>query len=114
MRVLIENTNGFLPLQKAAIELLLKRDAFGLTWDIGHSQPAAIDDESFLLEHLNRIGHFHSHDARGRECHLALGMGEMDIQTYIALAEKRNSRCVVKVKTAEALAQSVAWIHSGE
>ena len=114
VRVLIENTNGFLSFQKAAIELLLKRDAFGLTWDIGHSQTAAIDDASFLLEHLNRIGHFHIHDARSGECHLALGVGEMDIRRYLALAEGRNARCVIEVKTAEALAQSAAWMHSRE
>ncbi len=114
VRVLIENTNGFLPFQKAAIELLLKRDAFGLTWDIGHSQTAAIDDASFLLQHLHRIGHFHIHDARGGECHLALGAGETDIRRYLALAEERNTRCVIEVKTAETLAQSVAWMHSGE
>ena len=112
--VLIENTNGFLPFQKAAIELLLKRDAFGLTWDIGHSQTAVIDDASFLIEHLNRIGHFHIHDARGGECHLALDTGETDIRRYLALAEERNARCIIEVKTAEALVQSVAWIHSGE
>lgn len=114
VRILIENTNGFLPFQRVAIELLLKSSAFGLTWDSGHSQTAAIDDASFLLEHLNRVEHFHIHDARGGECHLALGTGETDIQHYLELAEKQNARCVVEVKTAEALAQSVEWLRSGE
>lgn len=114
VRVLIENTNGFLPFQKAAIELLLKSEAFGLTWDVGHSQTAAIDDASFLLEHLNCIEHFHIHDARGGKCHLALGAGETDIQCYLALAEKQNARCVIEVKTAKVLAQSAEWLRSRE
>ena len=112
VRVLVENTNGFLPFQRAAIDLLLKSDTFGLTWDIGHSQTAAIDDTSFLLEHLNRVEHFHIHDVYSGKCHLALGTGIMDIQRYLALAEKRNARCVIEIKTAEALAQSVEWLRS--
>ena len=112
VRVLVENTNGFLPFQRAAIDLLLKSDTFGLTWDIGHSQTAAIDDTSFLLGHLNRVEHFHIHDVHSGKCHLALGTGIMDIQRYLALAEKRNARCVIEIKTAEALAQSVEWLRS--
>ena len=106
----IENTDGFCGFQKEAIEILLESSHFSLTWDIGHSHVAGKTDESFLWEHKNRLAHFHMHDAREKENHLALGTGVIGLEDKFALAKERNARCVLETKTIEGLKQSVQWI----
>ena len=106
LRVCIENTDGYLDHQKAAIELLLDSPVFALTWDIGHSHTASVEDAPFLLAHRNRLAHFHVHDALGKRCHLILGEGEIDLTRYIELADSLNARCVLETKTVEALERS--------
>lgn len=49
LRVCIENTNGYLDFQKEAVALMLESDVFALTWDIGHSYTAELDDAPFLM-----------------------------------------------------------------
>ena len=52
----------------------------------------------------------HMHDALGGKNHLALGMGELDLEKYCALAEEHNCRIVLETKTVEGLRQSVNWM----
>ena len=112
VRIAVENTDGFRDYEKKAIELLLESPKFGLTWDIGHSKAVRETDVPFLLEHQDRLIHFHIHD--GTELpprnHLALGDGEIDLPNRLALARSRNARCVLETKTVEALKQSVKWL----
>ncbi len=118
--ICIENTNGFREYEKKAIEYLLDSPKFGLTWDIGHSKAVQEVDESFIMEHLDRLRHFHIHDAiaSSKKCkaadHLALGDGEIDINAKIELAEKTNSKCVLETKTIQALKSSVSFIKSNK
>ena len=110
--IALENTDGFREYEKAAVEYLLESPKFGLTWDIGHSKAIREADVPFLLEHQDRLIHFHIHD--GTEIpprnHLALGDGEIDLKERLWLAGSRNARCVLETKTIEALERSVLWL----
>ncbi len=112
IRIAVENTDGFREYEKKAIRFLLESPRFGLTWDIGHSKAAREADVPFLLEHRNRLIHFHIHD--GTETppknHLALGDGEINLSERLRLASERNARCVLETKTIAALKKSVSWL----
>jgi sugar phosphate isomerase/epimerase len=106
----LENTDGFRPFQKEGIELLLDSKVFTLTWDIGHSHAAKDIDEEFLIEHKSRLQHFHIHDGAGKQNHMTLGQGEINLAERLSLAEETGSRCVLETKTAESLRTSVDWL----
>ena len=114
IRIAVENTDGFRNYEKAAIAYLLESPVFGLTWDIGHSKAIHEADVPFLMEHRERLIHFHIHD--GTETpprnHLALGDGEIDLAERLQLAKSRNARCVLETKTVQALKQSVRWLRN--
>ena len=111
--IAVENTDGFRGYEKKAIEYLLESPKFGLTWDIGHSKAVGETDVPFLLEHRDRLVHFHVHD--GTETppknHLALGDGKIDLADRLRLAQERDARCVLETKTVDALKRSVRWLH---
>ncbi len=111
-RIAVENTDGFRDYEKKAIEFLLESPKFGLTWDIGHSKATKEKDVSFIMEHVDRLIHFHIHDGSEEppRNHLALGDGEISMADRLDLAQKRNARCVLETKTIEALKKSVAWL----
>ena len=100
--------------QKKAMAFLLESPKFGLTWDIGHSKATHEKDVPFLMEHRERLIHFHIHD--GTETppgnHLALGDGEIDLKDRLRIAESRQARCVLETKTVQALKQSVQWLRN--
>ena len=109
--ICIENTAGFLPFQRKAVELMLQSPVFGLTFDIGHNYCSGNMDEEFILSHADRLKHFHIHDCvEGRKDHRTLGTGELDVRRYLALAEKSGCTAVVETKTVESLKQSMGWI----
>ncbi len=109
--VCVENTTGFLPFQRQAVELLLESPAFGLTFDIGHNYCAGNADEEWILSHADRLKHFHIHDAlEGNKDHRQLGTGELDVRRYVELARQLGASVVVETKTGNALEQSVQWL----
>lgn len=112
IKICIENCSGYLPFHKEAIDELLKSEAFGLTWDIGHDHCAGGADGAFILERRDRLVHMHIHDAIRSEGikqdHLALGAGELDIEKYLSIAEKCGCSAVFETKTSDALRRSVA------
>lgn len=112
--IVVENTDGFRDYEKAAIAYLLESPVFGLTWDIGHSKAIREADVSFLMEHQDKLIHFHIHD--GTETpprnHLALGDGEINLVARLKLAAERNARCVLETKTISALKQSLRWLRN--
>ena len=113
LMIAIENTDGFRGYEQKAIGYLLESPKFGLTWDIGHSKAVGEKDVPFIMEHQDRLIHFHVHDGSERppRNHLALGDGEIDLAARLRLAEGRNARCVLETKTVAALRQSVQWLH---
>ena len=112
IRIAVENTDGFRDYEKKAIEFLLESPKFGITWDIGHSKATKEKDVPFIMEHEDKLIHLHIHDGSEEppRNHLALGDGEICLKDRLALAQKRNARCVLETKTIEALKKSVAWI----
>ena len=112
--IAVENTDGFREYEKKAIAYLLESPQFGLTWDIGHSKATREKDVPFLLEHRERLIHFHIHD--GTETpprnHLTLGDGEINLADRLQLAKSRQARCVLETKTVAALKQSVLWLRN--
>jgi sugar phosphate isomerase/epimerase len=89
------------------IELLLESSVFALTFDIGHSHSVNGIDEPFLNKHIDRLYHMHVHDAKGRENHLSLGTGEINMCERFFLAREHNCRVVLEIKTIEGLKHSV-------
>ncbi len=112
IKICIENTDGFLDFEKQAIECLLESEAFCLTWDIGHSHATNNIDEPFLMEHQDKLYHFHIHDGFGTKNHQTLGTGEIDLRQRLTIAEKHHCRCVVETKTVEALRKSMEFLQS--
>ena len=110
VKVCLENTDGFEPFLVKGADTLLESPAFMLTLDIGHDHAIANRDLPFIREREERLIHMHMHDALGKNVHLALGDGEMDLERYLALAERRNCRVVLETKTVQALKRSTAWL----
>ena len=110
IKLLVENTDGFdLPFLSAAVDLLLESPAFGLTLDVGHDHAIKNKDLPFVLARKERLHHMHLHDGLGANVHLALGDGEIDKDSFLALAKERRCRVVLETKTVAALRRSVAW-----
>ncbi len=110
IKICIENCDGYEDFQKEALELFLESKVFALTFDVGHNHGIGGTDEGFIMKHKDRLNHIHLHDALGRNNHLALGTGEMDIEKYITLANEQNCRVVLETKTIAGLKQSVEWL----
>ena len=112
IQIAIENTNGFREYEKSAIECMLESDCFVMTWDIGHSKALGESDVPFILEHKDKLSHFHIHDGSENppKNHLALGTGEIELKKRLQKAEECNARCVLETKTIEALKTSVKWL----
>ena len=108
IRIAMENSKAYYPFQKQALDLLLESPAFALTLGIGHNYCSGYADEDWILQRRNRLIHMHIHDAKnGRNDHLPLGYGEMDIPKYLSLAESLDCTAVIEVKTLEGLEQSL-------
>ena len=112
--IAVENSDGFRAYEKKAIAHLLESPKFGLTWDIGHSKAIHEKDVPFLMEHQEKLIHFHIHDATETppKNHLALGDGEIDLSERLKLVRTRNARCVLETKTVQALKKSVQWLQN--
>ena len=110
--ICVENTAGFLPFQRKAVELLLESPAFGLTFDIGHNYCSGNMDEEFILSHRDKLRHFHIHDCQGKKDHCTLGTGELDVMRYVRMAEELGCTVVVETKTLESLSASMDWLRT--
>ena len=110
--IAVENTDGYFPFEKKAIEYLLESPRFGLTWDIGHSNATREADMGFITAYEDRLVHFHIHDGTQDppRDHQALGDGMIPLTDRLAAARRQNAHCVLETKTAGALARSVRWL----
>lgn len=109
--ICVENSDGFLPVQQKAIDLLLESPVFGLTLDVGHDLCAGGMDGEFVGLRQSRLRHMHLHDAMApKNDHLPLGEGQLDIPGALALAESVDATVVLEVKTEAGLRKSLAWL----
>ena len=83
-------------------------------WDIGHSKAAKEIDVPFILNHEDKLIHFHIHDGSEEppKNHLALGDGEIDLRERLKKAKALNARCVLETKTIAALEKSVDYLRA--
>ena len=91
-----------------ATDRLLERPCFGLTLDAGHNDCAQEADASFFKQRMDGLKHVH--DARGKECHLALGTGQIQLDDCFLLAEESVCKVVLETKTAQAPRPSIDWL----
>ena len=112
IKIAIENCDGYTDFQREAIALLLESPVFGLTFDIGHNHGCGGADTDVIHRYEDRLCHMHMHDASGKKNHLPLGMGDLPLADYLALAQKRHCRVVLETKTIQSLRQSVAYLHN--
>lgn len=112
IRICVENSSGYTAYQQQALDLLLESPVFALTFDIGHNHCIQGADETVILQHRDRLCHFHFHDALVKKDHLPLGTGEIDLPKYLHMAEQTGSRIVLETKTVSGLRESVRWMSS--
>ena len=111
LRLCVENADGFLAVQRKAIDILLESPVFGLTLDIGHDHCAGGMDRDFILKRAERLCHMHMHDAvLPNSDHRPLGEGEIDLPNFLNLADSVNATVVLEVKTEAGLRQSLRWL----
>ncbi|MBR4081224.1 MAG: sugar phosphate isomerase/epimerase, partial [Clostridia bacterium] len=103
-------TEGFLPHEWNAVDVLLESASVGLTLDTGHDFCTAGKDLSGVMKRRDRLHHMHLHDAKGTHPHLALGDGELDIPARLTLAKDTRSTVVLEIKNVDALRRSVNWL----
>lgn len=104
----IENTNNFyISHISKSLEVLSERTEFAITWDVGHDAKSDYKESKIINQHLDKIKHFHIHDFNGISDHQALFTGVMDLEKYIAYANKQNISMVIESKTVESLRESV-------
>lgn len=107
IKICIENSDGYKDFTMEGIEVLLKSEVFGLTFDIGHNHSINGVDEPFIKKHIEKLYHMHIHDAIGCKNHLALGNGKIDIKEKLNLAKEHKCTCVLETKTINGLKESV-------
>ncbi len=81
-----------------------------MTFDIGHDAGSGFLQRPLIDRDIGRLHHMHIHDARGKENHLPLGEGELDLHKYLNLAKEHDCRAVIEVKTIAGLRRSVEWL----
>ena len=112
VKICVENSSGYTSFQQQALAILLESPVFSLTFDIGHNHCIGGADEPIIMQHKDRLCHFHFHDALASKDHLALGTGEIDLHKYLHAADQTGSRIVLETKTVSGLRESVRWMNS--
>ena len=109
--IAIENvdSNAFTESQLEAMKLFMASDVFGLTLDTGHEMALNYVDAHVFDKYPEKLKHMHLHDCVGKKPHLALGDGDVDIDSKLALLND-NSTCLVEVKTIEGLGKSYEYL----
>lgn len=112
LRIAVENTTGYVPVQLEALKILLESRVFCLNYDVGHNACTGGGDEGFILRNKEKLGHMHLHDAapERKQDHLSLGAGALDVPRLLSLMEGEGRTVVIEVKTADALRASVRWL----
>ena len=111
IRICVENWSGYTPWQIPVLDALLESPAFGLTFDVGHNFCKNGVDEPVIRQRNEKLIHMHLHDVKdGTKDHQALGTGDLDIESCLALAEECGCTVVVEAKTIEGLKHSAHWL----
>ena len=107
MNLVVENTDDLPPYATKVYEKLAEAKFF-FCYDIGHDHLCNDLLWKFQSTHDMDFKEFHIHDAKQRkQCHLALGQGELDIKKFKALAIDNDAYVVLEVKCSQDLIVSV-------
>ncbi|MBF4691943.1 sugar phosphate isomerase/epimerase family protein [Fusibacter ferrireducens] len=108
IQLCIENTGIYdSPFITKAVKTLLDDENIVLTWDVGHDHSSGFADQAFLEANIDRIQHFHIHDAIDKSNHLTLFDGEIDLEYFLNLSKQKEATVVFETKTIEALKESI-------
>jgi sugar phosphate isomerase/epimerase len=112
IKITVENCGDYqrFPFIVDGLDVLLQGSEFALCFDIGHNASADYTDEPAIMARAERLHHMHIHNAKGKNNHLPLDEGDVNLTKYLNLAEQHNCRAVLEVKTVPGLRQSVAWL----
>jgi sugar phosphate isomerase/epimerase len=111
IKICVENTRTFQQKFGAdGLSVLLKSQAFAVTFDIGHDAGNDFKQWPVIDQYIDRLCHMHIHDIKGKDDHLPLSGGNLDLVKYLDLAKAHNCSVVVEVKTIDGLRKSVAWL----
>lgn len=108
IKLAIENTGIYdiAYIRTAVDELIIKEDIF-LTWDIGHDYSSGNKDIAYIIDNRSKLKHMHFHDAIGKNNHLPLFTGEIDLYDRMKIAKQHGCYCVIETKNIEGLKESV-------
>ncbi|MCL2487755.1 MAG: sugar phosphate isomerase/epimerase [Oscillospiraceae bacterium] len=111
IKICVENTRAFQQeFGQRGLSVLLESEVFAVTFDIGHDAGNDFKQRPLIDRHIDRLYHMHIHDAKGKENHLPLGEGDLDIIKYLDLAKLHECCAVLEVKTVDGLRQSATWL----
>jgi sugar phosphate isomerase/epimerase len=115
IKLAIENTGiydiGYI---REAVDELIKNDEIVLTWDIGHDFSSGHKDSDYILKNRSKLKHMHLHDAIGKNNHLPLFTGEIDICNRMEIARQQGCYCVIETKTVKGLKESISKLNEYE
>ncbi len=113
LKIAIENvdSNPFTSSQLDALELFMRSDAFALTLDTGHELCLGGKDTPVFEKYPDKLVHLHLHDSNGKSAHLPLGTADINVRSKLSLL-KNGDTCLVEVKTADGLRESIDCLKS--
>lgn len=82
------------------------------TLDIGHDIKSGNNIQEFFEHYPSKIRHVHLHDFNGKNDHLELGTGTVNIEEKIDFIEKYNTYVVIEVNRKEDLINSVHYLNN--
>ena len=113
LKIAIENvdSNPFTESQLKALEFFMQSPVFALTLDTGHELCLGGKDTPVFDKYPNKLVHLHLHDSNGKSAHLPLGSADIDFKSKMAQLKSGNT-CLIEVKTADGLRQSLAALRA--
>ncbi len=92
---------------------LLPQGGLYLTWDWGHSFGDP-EQELFMRSHVHYVRNCHVHDHNGKQDHLVVGDGMMDLAGYAAAVQDLNCPLIFEVRPRElAVASKKRFLEAG-
>ena len=111
IKIAIENvdTNPFTESQLSVLPLFMNSPVFALTLDTGHEHCLSYTDTPVIEKYKDKLVHLHLHDAVGKNAHLPLGTGEVDVKAKLSQLSD-DKTCLIEVKTVDGLAKSIEYL----
>ena len=111
IKIAIENvdSNPFTKSQLSVLPLFMNSPVFGLTLDTGHEYCLGFVDTPVFERYKHKLLHLHLHDASGKNAHLPLGTGNVDVRAKLSQLQA-DKTCLIEVKTVKGLEESLEYL----